>query len=68
MDVPARMSNDRTMVPLRFLSENLGYDVQWDEETKTAAITTKSPQTQTSQAGVILNIVNGIKNLFGIRQ
>ena len=28
MDVPARMSNDRTMVPLRFLSENLGYDVQ----------------------------------------
>ena len=68
MDVPARMSNDRTMVPLRFLSENLGYDVQWDEETKTAAITTESPQTQISQTGVISNIVNGIKNLFGIRQ
>ena len=68
MDVPARMSNDRTMVPLRFLSENLGYDVQWDEETKTAAITTESQQTQTAQTGVISNIVNGIKNLFGIRQ
>lgn len=31
MDVPARLVQDKTMVPLRFLSENLGYRVDWDE-------------------------------------
>ena len=38
MDVPARLINDKTMVPLRFLSENLGYTVTWDEATNTAII------------------------------
>ena len=38
MDVPARLVNDKTMVPLRFLSENLGYTVTWDEATKTATV------------------------------
>ena len=41
MDVPARLINDQTMVPLRFLSENLGFDVSWDEETRTAIVTTE---------------------------
>ena len=41
MDVPARLINDKTMVPLRFLSENLGFDVQWDEATRTAIVTTE---------------------------
>lgn len=41
MDVPARLINDQTFVPLRFLSENLGYDVEWDDETNTAIISTK---------------------------
>jgi len=39
MDVPPRLINSRTMIPLRFLSENLGYNVEWDEETNTAIIT-----------------------------
>lgn len=39
MDVPARLINDKTMVPLRFLSENLEYNVEWDEATNTAIIT-----------------------------
>lgn len=38
MDVPARLVNDKTMVPLRFLSEELGFNVEWDEETRTATI------------------------------
>ncbi len=41
MDVPARLINDQTFVPLRFLSENLGYTVEWDETTNTAIITTE---------------------------
>lgn len=39
MDVPARLINDKTMIPLRFLSEELGYNVQWDGETRTVTIT-----------------------------
>ncbi len=42
MDVPARLVNDKTMVPLRFLSENLGCTVDWDEATNTAIITTNN--------------------------
>ena len=38
MDVPARLINDKTMVPLRFLSEKMGYTVTWDEATRTAVI------------------------------
>lgn len=38
MDVPARLINDKTMVPLRFLSEEMGYTVTWDEATRTAVI------------------------------
>lgn len=38
MDVPARLVNSRTMVPLRFLSEELGFNVLWDQESRTATI------------------------------
>ena len=32
LDVPARLINGKTMVPVRFLSENLGYTVDWNDE------------------------------------
>ena len=38
MDVPARLVGDKTMVPLRFLSEELGYTVEWDEDTRMATV------------------------------
>ncbi|HBZ13459.1 MAG TPA: copper amine oxidase, partial [Clostridiales bacterium] len=28
----------KTMVPLRFLSENMGYDVDWDADSRTAIV------------------------------
>lgn len=31
LDVPAKIINDRTMVPARFVSETLGCKVEWDE-------------------------------------
>lgn len=31
--------NDRTLVPLRFISESVGAEVGWDEETQTATVT-----------------------------
>jgi hypothetical protein len=42
MDVPATIMNGRTMLPVRFVSEHLGADVQWEELTKTVTITVSS--------------------------
>ncbi|MCL2838439.1 MAG: copper amine oxidase N-terminal domain-containing protein [Oscillospiraceae bacterium] len=40
MDVPAQIINDRTFVPLRFIGEFFGADVEWNEETQTVIIST----------------------------
>ena len=40
------LKKNRVMVPLRDLSESLGYDVTWNPETRTAEI--RSPQSDTS--------------------
>lgn len=34
LDVPPRIINDRTLVPLRFVAETFGLNVKWDESTK----------------------------------
>lgn len=41
LDVPAEISNGRTMVPLRFVIDELGAKVEWIKETNTVAITDK---------------------------
>ena len=38
IDVPAKLQNGRTFVPLRFLAEYSGADVQWDESSSTVMI------------------------------
>ena len=38
IDVPAKIINDRTMVPVRFVSEQLGYNVEWIAESKKVII------------------------------
>ena len=39
LDVPAKIVNDRTLVPLRFIGESLGLDVDWDGNVRTVIIT-----------------------------
>lgn len=39
MDVPAQLINNKTMIPLRFLSEELGFNVDWDGERNMVIIT-----------------------------
>ena len=39
LDVPAKIINDRTLAPLRFVGEAFGGQVSWDETTRTVAIT-----------------------------
>jgi YVTN family beta-propeller protein len=38
LDVPAQLINSRTMLPLRFVAENLGCTVHWDGATQTITI------------------------------
>lgn len=38
LDEPARVVNGRTMVPLRFVSENMGANVKWDADTETVTV------------------------------
>lgn len=41
LDVSARIVSGRTMVPLRFISESLGANVEWEENTQTIKITSR---------------------------
>lgn len=43
LDVPAQLVSDRTFVPLRFVMENLGADVEWDADTSTITIEAGKP-------------------------
>jgi hypothetical protein len=42
VETPPFIYNDRTYVPLRFVSEALGADVNWDNKTKTVIINSKN--------------------------
>lgn len=42
LDVAPKIVNERTLIPLRFVSEALGCDVKWDEETMTITITSSA--------------------------
>lgn len=39
-DVPPRIVNGRTMIPVRFITDYLGYDIYWEEDTWTIHIDT----------------------------
>lgn len=39
LDVPARLISDRTLVPIRFVSEALDCNVDWNQEEQTVIIT-----------------------------
>ncbi|ABN52014.1 MAG TPA: copper amine oxidase [Hungateiclostridium thermocellum] len=53
LDVPARIVEGRTLVPVRFISESIGASVGWDDATRTVIINTydenvedEDPETQ----------------------
>ncbi|WP_334110778.1 DJ-1/PfpI/YhbO family deglycase/protease [Thermodesulfitimonas autotrophica] len=50
LDVPAKIVNGRTLVPLRFVSESLGCRVAWDAKTQTVTIAS-APKTETPHPG-----------------
>jgi len=44
LEVAPKISNNRTLVPIRFISENLNLDVEWDEDSKTIVIEQQEQQ------------------------
>lgn len=45
-DVAAYIKDDRTLVPIRFISEKLGYDVAWEESSRMVTISNSSTKIQ----------------------
>ena len=53
VEAPPFIYNDRTYVPLRFVSEALGADVNWDNKTKTVIINSKNNNTLQEEEVII---------------
>jgi len=58
LDVPAKIINGRTLVPLRFVSEALGSQVNWDDKTQTITITSQQPQIN-GLAAQVVRVIDG---------
>lgn len=52
LDVPPRVIRDRTFVPLRFVADQIGADVEWVESERTVQIRTVASNPPTADPGV----------------
>lgn len=61
LDVPAKIISSKTMVPARFISENCGLNVDWDDETKTVTIKAEEKELPIAKiSSVEYKKVNGV--------
>ena len=51
MDVPPKIINDRTMIPVRFAAEAMGFEVGWDDGTRTVSVTEPGAAVEDPAAG-----------------
>lgn len=63
LDVPAKIINNKTMVPVRFISEKIGFKVDWDSETSTVFISTPLPTTDPVGSQNIIDVTNDEENI-----
>lgn len=47
LDTAPAVINGRTMLPIRFIAESFGFDVEWDEDTKTITISSQTVSADT---------------------
>ncbi|MUT65420.1 N-acetylmuramoyl-L-alanine amidase family protein [Paenibacillus sp. NEAU-GSW1] len=72
MDTPAILQDDTTLIPLRFVAENLGIRVKWVNETKSAylykedkPVETEKPSVPAEPTGKLTSIAyDGINNVI----
>ncbi|OPX90709.1 MAG: Signal peptidase I T [Pelotomaculum sp. PtaB.Bin104] len=55
IDVPAKIINDSTFVPLRFVSEAMGCTVNWDEESQIVTISSTPDTNESFNVDAMLN-------------
>jgi len=65
LDVPPRIVNGRTLVPLRAISTAVGANVYWDEETRTVSITKEDSIIEEGDAIDNLDSTHSITRTFG---
>ncbi|WP_312353954.1 N-acetylmuramoyl-L-alanine amidase family protein [Aminipila sp.] len=57
MDVPATIKNGRTMIPVRFVAEELGFGVGWINSTRTVTIISpEKPETSPEITGYVTEV------------
>lgn len=61
LDVAPEIINDRTMIPLRAVTESFGAEVAWDADTKTVTITDEIANTMVEAA----KLTNEVKAAYG---
>ena|GEM_PF-1394294 len=57
LDVPAKIIGSRTYVPLRFVSEAMGCQVEWDESARVARITTAKINIERELEALVLPVL-----------
>lgn len=62
LDVPARIKDGRTMVPLSFLASNLGLESSWNSETKTVVLKNKEDLSEITNTASMPNIIETQSN------
>jgi len=65
IDVPAEITNGMTYVPLRFIAETFGMDVDWDEETGAIDMEEESTATETTTDSAIDTTTGGEQTTSG---
>lgn len=66
LDVPARLQQNRTYVPLRFVSEALGAEVGWNQEKRLVTITTGASATPVASPSPTATPAVGGNNMFKV--
>ncbi len=65
LDVAAYIENDITMVPIRFVTEELGAELEWNHDTKEVTIT-KNEEKVVIKIGDLnaMSVKDGVENMF----
>lgn len=56
MQTPAKLINSKTMIPVRFVSETLGYSVDWDSSTRTVKISKTAAVTSATETAAVTEV------------
>ena len=68
LDAASQLKNNRTYIPLRFVAEALGYQVDWDAQNRRVLINTKNPEVLKQEDLPLVGDKEHLKQLIGYSQ